>query len=293
MSERAAGWRPPRGAVLAVAVALLATVAGGWAAVGAVRQAAARPSLEVVDAATVVAVRPRGRDGELVLTLRNAGRDDARVTTAALDVDGVAAPEEQVDTALPPGGRAELVLPYSAPSCEAVGRRGAVVLGVRVADGAPQEQSLLVGAVPLTGRLLAAGCGAEHEAGGIAVSVRGRGGEAYRDGTTVRGTVAIEVRNLGAEIDLVRLRAEVPGVIFWPAGVSDLSVGGSVQLHLPFQVADCSLQRRTGRVVVGVVDDQVGEREVGFRATEDEEARTLRDIDLETVHRACATTQTR
>jgi hypothetical protein len=101
------------------------------------------------------------------------------------------------------------------------------------------------------------------------------------------GTVVLELLNDGADLSLVQVRAEAPGVIFSGAGLGPMLRGQRSRLRLPFYIPSCAVVHRTGRVVVTVRGNGIGPRELGFRATEDEEAGTVRDVDLDAALRAC------
>jgi hypothetical protein len=272
-----AGWRAPRWLVGLLAVAALATAGAGLAVADAVRAAEGAASLQV-EARSVLAVRPRGRDGVLLLQLRHGGRTPLRVALDALDVDGVrtAAPPP-VD--VPAGAAAELAVPVAVRDCDALGAGGVVRLVVETA-GRREAVEREVPADALT-----AGCRPPGERS-VAVAVAGGGGTRRVEGAGVRGVVTVQVRNLGTDLRLVRVDAEVPGVIA-SSGSLRVPAGAEGAVRLGFHVPDCAALRRTGRVVLEVQADGVGTRELGFRATEDEEARTVRDLDLDVLLRGC------
>jgi hypothetical protein len=271
------GRRAPAWVVALLGVAALAVAGAGLAAAGPVRAGQAAASLEV-DARSVVAVRARGRDGVLLLVLRSRAPGAVRVGVEAIDVEGVrAAPVPPVD--LPGGGPVEVAVPVSVPDCDALGAGGAVRLLV-VSAG---RREVVERRVPRDA--LTAGCGvpATHS---VAVAVASAGGSRRVEGPGVRGVVAVEVRNRGAALELVRVEAEVPGVIA-SGGSLRLPPGGRGTVRLGFHVPDCADLRRTGRIAVEVRAAGFGTRQLGFRATEDEEARTVRDLDLDVLLRGC------
>jgi hypothetical protein len=280
-SERPPVWdrvRVPGWATALLAVLVLAVAAAGVAAVPPVRAAGGAAGLEV-EARSVVAVRARGRDGLLLLRLRHPGRGPLEVAVAALDVPGVRAAAAG-PVVVEGGGRAELAVPVSVRSCEQLAA-GSVLLAVR-RPGEPARE--VARRVP--SGALRAGCGPPADARSVAVAVRAVEGRRRVEGEGVRGVVAVEVTNLGADLELARVDAEVPGVIT-SSGSLRVPAGERGTVRLGFHVPVCADLRRTGRVVVTLRSPAVGTRELGFRATEDEEARTVRDLDLDVLLRAC------
>ena len=281
-SERAplaplAGRRAPRWLLALLAVAALTTAGTGLGTAPQVRAAQGAASLQV-DARSAVAVRPRGRDGVLLLGLRHGGRGPLRVALDALEVAGVrAGAAAPVD--VPAGGAVDLVVPVAVRDCGALGDGGTVHLAVTSGN----RREVVERDVPADA--LTAGCG-PPAAPSVAVAVAGDGGSRRVEGDGVRGVVAVRVRNLGADLRLVRVEAEVPGVIA-SGGSLRLPAGAEGSVRLGFHVPDCVGLRRTGRIVLEVQADGVGTSELGFRATEDEEARTVRDLDLDVLLRGC------
>ncbi|HVM26391.1 MAG TPA: hypothetical protein VM433_01810 [Mycobacteriales bacterium] len=287
----ALGWQPPAGAVVALTIAVLATALTGLAGVGAVRAADERDADRVelvVEARSSVAVRPRGRDGVLVLQVRNDGSRGVEVRDVQIAVEGVRGRGPVEQPTIGRGATIELVVPFAVTDCRALRESGRLVLRVRPEGRAERDVALPVGAgAPVAAGLLAAGCRPAADPSAVAVGVRGLGGDVERTAAGARGVLLVEVRNEGAPLEFARVSAEVPGAAFEVVAVGPLPAGGRSVARLRFDVEACALLRRTGRVVVTVFPDGARPQELGFRATEDEEARTVRDVDLDLVLDAC------
>ena len=121
------------------------------------------------------------------------------------------------------------------------------------------------------------------------LAVRAIGGSSRRVGAGARGTVELEVRNAGVELRLLAVTAQVPGVRFinqgQPQGLP-LGPDDRVEVNLGFVVEDCALLRRTGRLVLRVLQAGV-ESEVALTVTTDVEAGTIRQLALDRVLESC------
>jgi hypothetical protein len=284
-------WRPPDRVVGALAAAVLLAGVGGVAAVGAVRAAVEREADRLdlaVEARSAVAVRPRGRDGVLLLQVRNDGTRAVVLTGADVAVAGVRARSGVQPQTAAARATVQLEVPFAVHECRALADEGVVRLHARP-EGRPERRvDRPVGAAEaVPADLLAAGCRPVSAPDAVALSVRAAGGDVEATPGGARGVLLVEVRNAGTRLDLVRVHAEVPGVLFSPAAVGRLPAEGRVVSRLPFDLPSCEELRRTGRVVLTVLQDGAAPVELGFRATEDEEARTVRDLDLDLVLGAC------
>jgi hypothetical protein len=292
---RAWGWHPSRRAVTLLAGLVVTTLAGAVVALpvtrGLAQRAADRVELEV-SGESAVAVRGRGRDGTLVLTARNAGEHAVSVRGAELDVPGARGRAAVVGLALSPGQSARVTVPFSVRDCDALERSGR--LRLRVAPEGRPERWLPLEVGPdgaLSDDLFAAGCRPVSSPDAVVVSLRATGGQVGRTSAGIAGRYEVEVRNEGSELRHVRVHGEVPGVTFSTAAFIGVPAGARLQARLPFAVPACEDLRRTGRIVVTVLRDGEPYLELGFRATEDEEAGTVRDVDLDLVLGACARPQ--
>lgn len=122
------------------------------------------------------------------------------------------------------------------------------------------------------------------------LAVRAIGGSSRRVGAGARGTVELEVRNAGVVLRLLSVSAEVPGVRFIDEGQPNgLPMGPDdrVEVDLGFEVDDCALLRRTGRLVLRALQAGV-ESEVALTVTTDVEAGTVRQLALDRVLESCS-----
>ena len=289
-ADLAVRWRPPAWAVAALATVLVGTGAGGVVAADTLRTAAAEQATRVdlsVQASSATAVRPLARDGVLALELRNDGPRRVDVAAGSIDVAGLRSTGAGEPVQIEPGGTGRLVLPFTVRRCEDLAAEGTVELTTTPSGGEPVVVGLQVGSDDVPAGLLAAGCRPGADPAGVVVEVRALGGRAGPTSAGVQGLLELELRNQGGELRRVSVHAEVPGVQFSPASFTRVQAGGRVVARVPFQVPVCAAVRRTGRVVVTVWQDEQPPVELGFRATEDEEARTVRDVDLDLVLRSC------
>ena len=121
------------------------------------------------------------------------------------------------------------------------------------------------------------------------LAVRAIGGSSRRVGAGARGTVELEVRNAGVALRLLTVTAQVPGVRFIDEGQPNgLTMGPDdrVEVDLGFEVDDCALLRRTGRLVLRALQAGV-ESELALTVTTDVEAGTVRQLALDRVLESC------
>ncbi len=243
-----------------------------------------------------------GAGGELVVGIVNS--TDTRVRLGALSLVSAGL---QVVSVVPAFGRPlgpregrEYVVRYEVPVCAAL----QLPVSLRVTYDAPGtgrgSTRLELGARRELGTEQEPGPGGQAVPFAICpegstlqarpdLAVRAIGGGSRRDGAGARGTVELEVRNAGARLDLLSVGAEVPGVRFINAGQPNgvqMLADDRVEVNLAFEVDDCALLRRTGRLVLRVRQAGV-EREIGLTITSDVEAATVRQLALDRVLQAC------
>jgi hypothetical protein len=280
---RLLGRRAGPATVAGLAAVVVLTAVGGVLATGPVRAATERVALEV-EVTSAVAVRLRGRDGVLAVSVRNAGARAVTLDAVEVDAPGLVAGSATAGR-LDPGRRVDLRVPVAVRSCATLGTSGSMRLHLRTPGGGRDVVALRQGDAVL-GDVLAAGC--RPSEGVTAVRVRGLGGDRHPAGQGTHGVVLLAVANEGAALEELHVRVEVPGASLSTATAGPLGPGDQAVVRLSWQVRDCAALRRTGRVVVTARAAGRPPRELGFRVTEDEEARTVRDVDLDTVLRACA-----
>ena len=285
------GWRPP-GAVVVAQAALLGVVAvAAVLSVGPVREQEELAGFGVTVLASTVAVRDQSTDGVLRVALSNDGPRAVDVTSAELDLAGVVLlpPRGRMPRRLEPGDAVEVDVPFRVPRCRAVGRRGAVLIGVTVQERAPQLLELPVEEDPADGGIdvgaFAAGCRETSAPYAVALGVGDVSGRAQGGGEAARGELLVEVRNFGAPVRLVSVTGEVPGVLFVsrtdPARDQETRTGGRIGVPLPFVVPFCEEPVRSGRLVVTVQDRSGSLRTLEFPADDDA------GVDLTLVFGAC------
>ena len=174
------------------------------------------------------------------------------------------------------------------------GTAGAALAGAGGVGGVGERDAEApVGSHPVPSATPLARVGAPSPTGSAAappaLAVRPLGGASVRTDTGARGDVRLEVLNGGPRVRLRSLTAEVPGVRFeqrvQPHGL-ELEADERVEVVLGFTIDDCAMLRRTGRLVLQVVESGV-DRELGLTVTHDREAGTVRQVALDRVLGAC------
>ncbi|MCW2614585.1 MAG: hypothetical protein JWN08_1579 [Frankiales bacterium] len=239
-------------------------------------------------AETGVAVEASGELGVVVTNLR-----PARVRLGSLTL---VAPGLRVLSVQPGFGRPlgagesrDYRLSYAVPVCAALQLPAALRLSY-LQDGRPAQSVSLPlgpGLQPVPFALCPEGATREVRPD---LAVRTIGGTDTRRGDGVRGTVALEVRNADAPLQLLSVTAEVPGVRFTdrgPANGITLGTDDRVEVRLGFEVDDCALLRRTGRLVLTVRQDGVV-RELALTLTTETEAGVIRQLALDRVLESCS-----
>lgn len=276
--------------------------------------AAALPPVQLVPAGDRATPDGAGARGVLTVTLRNQLDAPVGLSALALDVGGVriVSVRPALERPLAPREVRDLVIDYAVADCADLVLPGRLQLTSHT-DAPPAGSAGELDAGPASQRPgPAQGARAQAVvffdrgpavAGALPLAacptvlprppdlgVRTLGGSSGRSAVGARGTVELEVRNAGPPLQLLSVGAEVPGVVFQvvtpPNGVS-LDVDGRVALRLAFVVPDCTRLRRTGRLVLRVVQDGLV-RELGLTITNDFEAGTVRQAALDRVLQACA-----
>ena len=274
-------WAPP--VALVAVLGLLVALAGVAAAV---RLSPGDVVLEVTAQRATVAVRGTAREAVLDLTLTNAGRRPVDVRGAELDVPGVLLQRVQPPAAVQPqrAGRLRLVLLVT--DCADLAPPGR--LRVRAA---PEDGEERVVALPVDRDAVVGGCAPVRSPTTVAVAARTVAQQAAGADGTARGTVDVEVANLGAPVGLVALSAEVGGVLFVAqtqrGGGQQLASGQRTRVPLEFVAPFCPAVDRGGRVVLTVEDASGSLREVGWVVSAVREARVPHEVHLDALFAAC------
>ena len=289
--------RPPARLVGALLAAVL--VGGGLAAavvqepVPAVAPAAdSLAGLPLLQLRVVGGVARSGADsaaGELSLEVSNLTDTRVRLGELSLQAPGLMVTDVQPAFGRPLGPREtrQYALAYEVPACGLLLLPAQLGLSYLQQGGARSEGVALgpgLQAVPF------AVC-AEGSTRTLRpdLAVRAIGGASRRVGAGARGTVELEVRNAGVALRLLSVSAEVPGVRFINEGQPNgLTMGPDdrVEVNLGFVVDDCTLLRRTGRLVLRALQAGV-ESEVALTVTTDVEAGTVRQLALDRVLESC------
>ncbi|CAN5252032.1 hypothetical protein BH24ACT10_BH24ACT10_07780 [soil metagenome] len=297
--RRALGWHPPLTAVLALAGVLVAALVGAGLAVREQRAEQARQAVRVEaevlpERATSSTVRGVAR-GELVLLVVNQRDVPLRLEGVVVDVPGL----EVIDLDVTPGeqlaggGSRAVSVRFVVQDCSRLSLPGSLTVSLRT-EGGPVEQRVLPVLDPDDAReggvrLGACPDSARSDPPGRPTDlvVRPAGGTSERAGAGASGLALLEVRNGGAQVQLLSVEARVPGVAFDQRRLADgrsLITDEVVVLHLGFRVADCAALEQRGEVVLRV-ERSGGEQELVLEAVPSPGGAGR--LDLRTVLDAC------
>lgn len=298
--RRALDRRAPTWAVGLLAGVLLAGLVGAGLAVREQRAEQARQAVRV-DAevlpgrATSSTVRGVAR-GELVVQVVNRRDVPVRVEGVLIDVPGL----EVLDVDVAPGeelagGEQRAVRAFFVVAdCSLLALPGVLEVSLATAGGpvvtsrlpvaAPDDEQVeggvRLGACPGSARTSPPGRPTD-------VALRPSGGTSQRQGPGALGLALVEVRNGGAQVQLLSVEAEVRGVAFDQRRLGDgrtLVSDEVVVLRLGFRVPDCAALQREGRVVVRIERDG-GVQELELAALDGPSTAT--GLDLRVVFEAC------
>ena len=280
--------RPPLVGALAVLVPLAGVLA---AVVVQGRPPAVAPAVTpvvTVLGASSLSGPAGGARGELVVEVRNTGRAPVRIGALRLAAPGLVpgATTPDVEVPLAAGQAREHVLAFEVPRCGSLRLPARLLVTSPGGSGRAVTTAVVLGPGRQDGRFEPCPPGTTlHSRPSLAV--RGFGGTTTRTAAGARGVLRLDVRNGGAPLQLLRVFAELPGVRFavvGPANGKTLVTDERTEVRLAFEVADCALLGRTGRVLLQV---RAEDREQEVAVPVDDSGRAAEQNALDRVVQAC------
>lgn len=277
--------QPPLVGAMAVLV-LLAGVLAALTVSGPVA-AAVPPVVTVVGTSTLPGGAGEVR-GEVVVSVRNPGRGPVRLSALRLAaqglVPGTVTPDVEVPLAA--GQAREHVLAFDVPRCGSLLLPARLLVSAPGSTGRPVTAAVVLGPAERDGEFEPCLPGTTFD-GRPSLAVSGIGGSTTRTAPGARGVLRLEVRNGGAPLQLLQVFAELPGVRFAVVGRANgvtLVTDERTEVRLAFEVEDCALLGRTGRLLLQVrVDGR--EREVAVEVGDT--GRAVAQNALDRVAQAC------